>query len=182
MEKLKQAAKQAESKAAENRPELINLEKFTSVLNTTPAANKVKSRQGIQYLPISAIESDLDRLFAGLWQVKNLNYKIVANEILLTLDLEVFHPVAKVWLTRAGVGACMIRQRSGAQISDINAKLKNALVMDLPHAKAEAIKNAAKSLGAIFGRNLARKASETTDYKPVLLDKLKALKNANNSK
>ena len=182
MEKLKQAAKQAESKAAENRPELINLEKFTSVLNLTPAANKVKSRQGIQYLPISAIESDLDRLFAGLWQVKNLNYKIVANEILLTLDLEVFHPVAKVWLTRAGVGACMIRQRSGAQISDINAKLKNALVMDLPHAKAEAIKNAAKSLGAIFGRNLARKASDTTDYKPVLLDKLKALKNANNSK
>ena len=66
MEKLKQAAKQAENQAAENRPELINLEKFTSVLNLTPAANKVKSRQGIQYLPISAIESDLDRLFAGL--------------------------------------------------------------------------------------------------------------------
>tara|TARA_Y100000817_G_C16861576_1_gene545990 strand:- start:4418 stop:4963 length:546 start_codon:yes stop_codon:yes gene_type:complete len=180
MENYIKAAKEAENQAAENRPELINLEKFTSVLNLTPAANKVKSRQGIQYLPISAIESDLDRLFAGLWQVKNLNYKIVANEILVNLDLEVFHPVAKVWLTRAGVGACMIRQRSGAQISDINAKLKNALVMDLPHAKAEAIKNAAKSLGAIFGRNLARKASDTTDYKPVLLDKLKALKNANN--
>ena len=54
--------------------------------------------------------------------------------------------------------------------------------MDLPHAKAEAIKNAAKSLGAIFGRNLARKATDTTDYKPILLDKLKQLKNANNNK
>ena len=54
--------------------------------------------------------------------------------------------------------------------------------MDLPHAKAEAIKNAAKSLGAIFGRNLARKATDTTDYKPILLDKLKQLKNANDNK
>ena len=52
--------------------------------------------------------------------------------------------------------------------------------MDLPHAKAEAIKNAANSFGAIFGRNLARKAADTTDYKPVLLDKLKALNYANN--
>lgn len=180
MENLKKSLEAAQNKAAQNRPELINLEKFTSVLNSAPAASKVKSRQGINYLPISAIESDLDRLFAGLWQIKNLNYKIVANEILVSLDLEVFHPVAKVWICRAGVGACMIRQRSGAQISDINAKLKNALVMDLPHAKAEAIKNAAKSFGAIFGRNLARKAADTTDYKPVLLDKLKALNYANN--
>ena len=74
----------------------------------------------------------------------------------------------------------MIRQRSGAQISDVNAKLKNALQMDLPHAKAEAIKNAAKSLGDKFGRNLGRKTSDTTKYKPILLNKLKTLNNANN--
>ena len=103
----------------------------------------------------------------------------MANEICVNLELQVFHPVAKTWLSRCGVGACQIRQKAGAQISDINAKIKNALEMDLPHAKADALKNAAKSLGDLFGRNLTRKDKDTTEYKPVLLDKLKTLNNAN---
>jgi hypothetical protein len=178
--KLSDYLEKAETLTESSRPELINLEKFTTVLNSAPDQDKIKSRQNINYLPISTIENELDRLYAGLWQVKNLSFTIVTNEILVSLDLQVFHPIAKTWITRAGVGACMIRQRSGAQISDVNAKLKNALQMDLPHAKAEAIKNAAKSLGDKFGRNLGRKTSDTTKYKPILLDKLKTLKNGNN--
>jgi len=169
----------ADALTAANRPELIALEKFTKVLNSKPKVNHIKSRQGADYLPISQIENELDRLFAGLWQTNNLTWQIVANEICVSLELQVFHPVAKTWLSRCGVGACMIRQKAGAQISDINAKIKNALEMDLPHAKTDALKNAAKSLGDLFGRNLTRKDKDTTEYKPILLDKLKTLNNEN---
>lgn len=167
--------KQANEMATNNRPELVNLERFTMALNSAPKPQNVRKRQGVQYLPISAVEAELDRLFMGLWQTSGLNWQIVANEIVVSIELCVFHPVAKTWLTRQGVGACMIRQRSGAQIDDINAKLKNALEMDLPHAKADAIKNAAKSFGDLFGRNLTRKDNDKTDYKPILLNKLSKL-------
>jgi hypothetical protein len=40
--------------------------------------------------------------------------------------------------------------------SDVDAKIKNTLVKDFPHLKAECIKNAAKSLGKYFGRDLNR--------------------------
>ena len=176
---LSDQLKKANALTAANRPEIIALEQFTKVLNSKPKAENIKDRQGFKFLGISQIENELDRLFAGLWQTNNLTWQIVANEICVNLELQVFHPVAKTWLSRCGVGACQIRQKAGAQISDINAKIKNALEMDLPHAKADALKNAAKSLGDLFGRNLTRKDKDTTEYKPVLLDKLKTLNNAN---
>jgi hypothetical protein len=61
-----------------------------------------------------------------------------------------------VWLTRTGSASAMIQQKQGSDIQDIGAKIKNTLVKDFPHLKAECIKNAAKSLGDRFGRDLNR--------------------------
>lgn len=158
------------------RPLLIACEKFTAGLNSTPSASKIKERQRVKYIPISGIEAELDRMFAGLWQTKNMKWQVVVNEIVVSIDLEVFHPIAKVWICRSGVGAAQIRQSKGAGISDINAKIKNALEMDVPHAKADAIKNAAKSLGKLFGRDLGRKPQDVSQYEPILLNKIKQLK------
>jgi hypothetical protein len=49
-------------------------------------------------------------------------------------------------------------QNSGASVTDISQKKKNALQKDYPKAKSEALKNAAKSLGKIFGRDIGRKS------------------------
>ena len=39
---------------------------------------------------------------------------------------------------------------------EINNKIQNCLIMLMPKLKAECLKNAAKSLGVVFGRNLNR--------------------------
>ena len=107
------------------RPQIIACEKFQKGLNATPL--QVKKGNKVSYIPISAIEASLDRMFTGLWSTKNLQWQIVANEIVCSLELHYYHPIAKVWLSRCGVGAAQIRMKSGSQISDINAKQKNAL-------------------------------------------------------
>lgn len=175
MEKLSEQLIKADALSEEIRPILIACEKFTSGLNSKP--RNVKKRQNISYLPISEIEAQLDRMYAGLWQTKGLTWKVSVNEIVVSLELGVFHPIAKTWIWRCGVGAAMIRQNKGAAISDINAKIKNALEADIGHAKADAIKNAAKSLGDLFGRNVARKPQDVSVYSPILLDKIKKLGN-----
>ena len=86
----------------------------------------------------------------------------------------------EIWISRSGVGVAQIRQKSGSNIQDVNAKIKNALEMDVPHAKADAIKNAAKSLGKHFGRDLSRKKADVAAFQPVLLTKIQQLKKTEN--
>ena len=120
------------------------------LLNIQPKKDSVRINtraNGARYLPIDYIESKLDELFAGLWQTRKVELKVVVNEIVCTLELGVYHPVLKDWIWRVGVGAAMIQQQKNSQITDIGAKHKNTLGKDAPHAKAEALKNAAKSIG-----------------------------------
>ena len=121
------------------------------------------------YVPISHIEMLLDEVFFGLWETKDFKWQIVANEIIGSITLRVFHPVANVWIERTGASATMIRQKSGAGITEVEAKLHNALEMDFPHLKADCLVNAAKSLGNAFGRNLNRKIADV--YRPLITEK-----------
>ncbi len=108
-----------------------------------------------KFLPIGVIENKLDLIYSGLWQTDDFHYQVVANEIVGSIRLKVFIAGAG-WVTRIGTGAVMIQQDSGSAITDINSKIKNTLQKDMPHLKAECIKNAAKSLGVAFGRSLNR--------------------------
>jgi hypothetical protein len=69
-------------------------------------------------------------------------------------------------LTRVGAGAAQIRVAKDANITDISKKIKTALQMDFPHMKAECLKNAAKSVGKYFGRDLNRDYFEK--YEPMI--------------
>lgn len=164
-------SRQALSLRDEMKPQLLACESFCSELNIDPT-KEVKQRQGISYLPISAIEATLDEMYAGLWKTEKMEWKVIVNEIVVSLELHVFHPVAKVWISRCGVGVAQIRQSKGAKIQDIESKIKNGLEMDVPHAKSDAIKNAAKSLGKIFGRDLSRKQQDVSDYAPTIISNL----------
>jgi hypothetical protein len=139
-------------------------EGFVRILNQNPNPKEIqtnKAANGSQYLPISHIEMQLDELFQGLWQTRGFSFHVVANEIVGSIELGLFHPVLQQWIWRTGAAATMIQQKKGADITDINAKHKNTLVKDFPHLKAECLKNAAKSLGRIFGRDLNRAIDDT---------------------
>jgi hypothetical protein len=119
-----------------------------------------KDPKGFDYLPASFIQMEMDEIFLGLWSWEVKSIQVVANEILVCGDLKFFHPVSGQWITRSGVGAAIIRQTKGANITDIDGKIKDAITMDLPHAETDAFKNAAKKIGKRFGRDLNRKFTD----------------------
>ncbi len=132
---------------------------------------KNKFANNSQYLPISFLEMTLDEIFFGLWQTKNFNTKVIANEIAGELELWYFHPTAKTWLCRIGAGAVQIQFRSpekggSGDITNIGDKIQNTLTKDYPHLKAECFRNACLSLGKSFGRDLNREFED--QYKPVI--------------
>lgn len=149
-----------------------------NILNAKPNQKVIKVNtfaNNSKFIPIGEIEMQLDEIFCGLWQTKNFQYSVVANEIVCSVELHVWHPIIKQWIVRTGTGAAMIQQEgwkkdeAGNYITSngkkvkfsppptaVEYKIKNTLVKDFPHAKAEAVKNAAKSFGKFFGRDLNR--------------------------
>lgn len=154
---------------------ISQLDSFAAKMNVEPLKDSIyinKMANNSKYLPISFIQMKLDEIFVGLWRTENFTTQVVANEIIGQIELSVFHPVAKVWITRIGAASVMIQQKKGAEITDINAKHKNTLVKDYPHLLAECMKSAAKTLGKLFGRDLNR---QFNDEYTSFIDKAKEL-------
>lgn len=144
--------------------EILDLENFLRSLYKQPEPSQVKVNEKADnslYLPISIVETTLDEVYHGLWSTRNFTTRVIANELVGEIELMVFHPVAKVWLTRIGAAAQPIMFHAKSDISVLSNKIKNALVRDYPHLKAQAVKNAALSLGVIFGRDLNREHTDT---------------------
>ena len=130
-------------------------EQWLKNLNSAP--EQTQKNNGFDTIPISVLETMLDEVYLGAWQTSNFRTQVIANEIVGTIDLQVFDPQLKVWLNRSGSAAAMIRQHKDSAITDIGAKLKNGLMMDYPKLESMCLKAACKRLGAKFGRNLNRK-------------------------
>lgn len=168
------------------------LASFNEILASPPGESELKDhpfikiektvdgqpiKEPLKYLPIEFVEAKLNHFFLGLWQTTNFKYQVVVNEIVGDLELSLFHPVAGIWIKRAGTGAVVIQQRvefdeKGAKKEhdylDINRKIANTLVKDMGHLKSECIKNAAKSFGRTFGSDLGRDI-EDQGYQDVML-------------
>ena len=141
---------------------------FRAVLNMLPESKHLKKNKLVRgeplYLPIDRVYAELDTAFSGLWNVRIVKTETIANEFVVTVELDVFHPVIQSWLTRGGIGAAQIRMEKGTAdnptlLTDFNKKIKVALSADAPHALSEAIKNAAKKYGRRFGGSLNREDS-----------------------
>lgn len=166
---------------------LIEIQEFQKKLNEQPPADKIainKMAKNSKYLPIDYIESLLDSQYVGLWKTSGFKTQVIANEIVGEIQLEVFHPEARMWISRTGAAGTLIKQHRDAPITDISKKIKNTLVTDYPHLKAECIKNAAKSLGKAFGRSLNRELSsefeaEYSDQSDIdmLYERIEAMEN-----
>lgn len=138
--------------------ELLALESFNKRLNTPPPKEEIQeNRDKSKYLPISFVQMTLDEMYFGLWETVGYEEKIIVNELVGKVELRVFHPVIKQWITKTGVAANPIRLKSGSAVTDVESKIYNALSQDAPHLLSDCIKNAAKQLGKRFGRDLNRK-------------------------
>ena len=151
------------------------IERFQKTIQVDPPKQELKIiNDDKQYLPISFVQMKLDELFYGLWKTKNFTHTVVSREIVATIEIEFFHPVARVWLTRTGAAATDIL---------LNPQGNN-LKLDFPSLKSECEKNAAKEIAKIFGRDLNREyfdnyfpaSTKLAKYEEVLSDKEKIKK------
>lgn len=145
------------------------IEQFTKILNTDPPKSSIqKTPDGrADTMPISFVEAKLDEVYLRQWGAEDIHVQQIANEVLVWLTLWVIDPQTKTRITRPGFSAVQImvdKAPDGMHGPDKNAwalnmqnKKPNALYLAFPKAKSLAIKNAAQSLGIIFGRNLNRK-------------------------
>ena len=140
----------------EAKPKLDNFLKETS---RKPKPNNIKKNKfanNADYLEIGYIEAQLDRIFHGLWKWQITNVQHIINGVQVTGDLDYFHPIASVWISRSGVAFKEFQLESGATEPNPENLSKKALERDVPIAAAECFKNAAKKVGNAFGRNLNR--------------------------
>lgn len=145
------------------------LQDFQGRLNKEPDPREFeKTPDGkANTLPISFVEMTLDELYLGLWETSDPSYQQIFNEVVGCVVLTVWHPVTGKPIRRTGFASVVIMQDKDAQIAEFNqTKKKNALDLAFPKLKAECTKNAAQSLGKIFGRDINRKKKDV--FKPAL--------------
>lgn len=163
---------------------------FQQELNKPPIKSYIKKDKFTKtdYIPIGYIEGMLDGYFLGQWSIQEVKAIRVENEILLTLELCVVNPITGQVRCIAGAASGQIgvykydsgktKQRKGEYSRDMDNKIPNTLEKDFPAIKAMAVKNAAKSLGKRFGRDLNRKdtlernPNEITDSEADILNNL----------
>jgi hypothetical protein len=178
----------------------VALESHTKALMVEPDATHIDSTADgkAKTVVISAIETLLDEFYFGLWSTRNFQMWQIANEVCATIDLVVIHPLTGKELTRVGAGAITImvdaapdelkfsqddpkhvqaqkKRDKNAWSLDMQNKKPNALDLGFPKLKTECIKNAAISLGKVFGRDINRKKVDTYTDKVTLAEQLKEL-------
>lgn len=144
------------------------MQNFHTKLNCNPEPESIdKTPDGkAGTILISHIEMLLDEYFFGLWETENFKWAVIANEVVGSIDLVFTHPVTNAKYRRVGAASVQIMVDKGTAPLDVNNKKPNALDMGFPKLKTECVKNAANSLGKLFGRDLNRKKFDT--YQPLI--------------
>jgi hypothetical protein len=154
----------------------IQLQEFVKRLNAEPDKKELDETPDgkAKTLPISYIEMTLDEIFLGQWSTENFKWSAIANEVQGSIDLVVINPITGGVIRRTGAASIVItvdslsdedKKRMSKQDRNLFAlnpenKKPNALDLGFPKLKAECTKNAAQSLGKIFGRDINRKKSD----------------------
>ena len=168
---------------------LRSVQSWTKMLNSPVDETLLKKQQNADglYLPISHMEAELDRLFFGLWNTVNYSWQVVLNEIVGDIQVSVFHPIAKMWITRTGSAAIKImtdkvpkrlefktdekqdiKMERNNWARDVSNKKAGAL-SDLGGAarlKAMCFRNACLSFGKSMGRDVNRDSAG--EYNPLI--------------
>lgn len=143
---------------------LIKVQKFTALQYRQPPAESLGATPDgkAKTVTISHIETTLDELYFGQWSLTDCHYQREFNEVIGSGVLTVINPITGREIKRTGFAAVQITQDAGASLANFNdTKKKNALDLTFPKLKAEILKNAAQSLGPIFGRDVNRKITDS---------------------
>lgn len=133
------------------------------MLNQPPHAAWIKQHPLYKndYLPIDKVEFLLT-IFFGSWRVEIKSVFQIANSVCVTVRLFYLNPDTGEFDWQDGGGAAPLQVDSGAKAMDSNSIKSNAVMLALPIAETNAVKDAADKIGKIFGRDLNRK--NTLEY------------------
>jgi hypothetical protein len=145
-------------------PKYSTLNDYKALVNTNPRPSWVRQNkysQNAKYLPIRIVEELLSEIFPA-WQARQIGEpKILGNSVVISVELQVYHPIFGQWLTYPGVGAVPIELERGATPTDFTKINPKALHKNVPAALSFAISNAAKKIGPLFGSRLNNDPKET---------------------
>jgi len=166
--------------ATTNEEIRLKLQNFTQKIHAQPKPESLGETpdKRAKTILISHIETTLDEYYFGLWETTNFRWTQIGNEVVGAIDLRVFHPVAGIWITRQGAASIVIMvdrapdgmtgNEKNLWALDMQNKKSNALDMGFPKLKSECLKNAANSLGTLFGRDINRKEKDRDNYTPLV--------------
>lgn len=129
------------------------------LLNQPPDARWVKEHpfiRGYKYLPIERVEYLLKTIFKR-YRIEVTGQGTAFNGVWVTVRVHYVHPITGEWEFHDGIGASQIQTKKGASPADLSNINNNAIGMAFPMAKTEAVKNACKSFGKLFGSDISRK-------------------------
>lgn len=144
------------------------LENYLKKMHAAPAPSTVKVNKlagNSSYLGISHLEMELDRYFLGQWNFLPVDggSRVLVNSVTYDGILQCLHPVSGFMLQRAGTGAVPIQVYKDTHPRAGQPQDK-AIQKAVGAAKSMAFKNACKSLGKRFGRDLNRIAGDEAEY------------------
>lgn len=144
------------------------------MLNQPPAANWIKKHPLYknEYLPIDKVEFLLTVFFKS-WKVEIKSVFQIANSVCVTVRLFYQNPETGEFDWQDGGGAAPMQVNASTPEKKVNPmdsdEIKsNAVMLALPIAETNAIKDAADKIGKIFGRDLNRR--DTLPYDVILKD------------
>lgn len=144
---------------SEGNPKYTTLSEFNKIMQTNPRKEWIEVKQGLRYLTITSIRDLLSELFP-FWQiVPHGEPKLIANSIVVSVELKVFNPLINQWMTYYGVGAQPLQTEKGASATSFDLIKYDSVHKAVGAAKSYAVKNAAKDLGRLFGQGLNTKTN-----------------------
>lgn len=114
------------------------------------------------YISIDRVEWLLKKIFKN-YKIEVRETKQIFNGVSCTVRLHFQNPTTGEWSFHDGVGAAQIQTKKGSSPADMQNINNNAIQLVVPIARAEAIKNASKSFGRLFGSDLNRKSKTNYD-------------------
>lgn len=168
----------------ETTPLYMRIEKFRTLIDRAPKKELVKDHPylaGVKYLPISHVEGIMDTLYFRQWGTRNFEHRLLGNEIVGTIELWFIDPITQREITRIGAGSIQVMVDTPTKLKDMlykckdpdekielkkqinfhaldlqNNKKPNSLEASFPKLKTQCFKNACRTIGKIFGKDLNR--------------------------
>lgn len=117
--------------------------------------DNVKIKVPYEYLPIERIEFLLRTIFKQ-YRIEVLREGTSFNGVYVVVRVHYLHPITGTWEFHDGIGASQLQTAKGTSPADLANINNGAISMAFPSAKTEAVKNACKNFGKLFGSDIVR--------------------------